>query len=316
MKDNYDWQDKTALDKVAEVKETATREVKRHISANLPYFCLALIAIFDIFNQFVQTGFSALTIGLVFNVAASVAFSVLVFYIFFPMGKKGKRQTLEATTIYDEWSGLCKRIRMEGLLTTFRAYCRNRADREAVAEYEAMIEELENMYVSREDFEQLYRKASKRELKRLNRNGELTDAAYDQIIRLRKPIKKAVYNPLYILTSSGSEQRSALNGKDRHEAMVLAFKPIITIAVGVMLDITTLSQKNVDSWVVAIAAICLSIFKIVLSAVLGYFSGFSVETHAVGIVAAKSAFIGEFYEQKDSAAETAVIVVDAKKKAV
>ena len=154
------------------------------------------------------------------------------------------------------------------------------------------------MYVSREDFESSYKTMSKKDLKRAYRSGEITRQIYLQIKDIQKPMKEAVYNPLYILTTADSSTKNALNGKDRRQSIVLATKPAITVFCGVMMDMIAFSQKEIEGWSVVAISICISVFKIILSAFCGYHAGFAQELHEENIVSAKSAFIGEFLEDE------------------
>lgn len=306
MENKYDWRDagknperpSNAFEAVSTGREILTRTAKTKLSGKLPYICLVLIVFFDVCNQFVQTGISSFSFGLLLNVMTSVSFSVLVFYVFFPVGKNGKAGMDSAKEIYETWKKLCAKIRDSGMLGKFREYCKKRAKNEQKISAESKIEALENMYVSRDDFEKIYKTMSKKDLKRAYRSGEITRQIYLQIKDIQKPLKEAVYNPLYILTTADSSTKNALNGKDRRQSIVLATKPAITVFCGVMMDMIAFSQKEIEGWSVVAISICISVFKIILSAFCGYHAGFAQEAHEENIVSAKSAFIGEFLEDE------------------
>lgn len=306
MSKEYDWRKSVSAPVEDQKPQNAFEAVSRgreylksgsgKITSKMPYICLVLVILFDIVNQFVETGFSNFSWGLLLNVLTSVAFTVLVFYVFFPVGKTGREKSAESVSIYSIWHDTCRRIRENGLLNRFRAYCRKRSTDEVQAAKDAQFEALENLYVSAEEYEAKYRKAKRRALRKYVRRGEISKQAYKQIRKMRKQIKPPVYNPLYILTSADARTRNAFNGKDNREKVVLATKPIIAVSCGVVLDMIAFSQKKVDGWAVVAIAICLSIFKIILASFSGYYAGYSTEIHNEHIVSAKSTFLGEFME--------------------
>lgn len=65
------------------------------------------------------------------------------------------------------------------------------------------------------------------------------------------------------------------------------------------LQVPGILQKPLAGWSVVVISICVSIFKIILSAFCGYHAGFSQEAHEENIISAKSAFLGEFLESEN-----------------
>lgn len=302
----YDWHTSVNVPLTPEKPQNAFEAVSKgresiksgasKISRKLPYVCLFLVILFDVVNQFVDTGFSRFSLGLLLNVATAVAFTVLVFYVFFPVGKAGREKSQENIGVYELWHTLCREIRSAGLLNSFRAYCKNRSADEVQAAKDAQIETLENLYVSRRDYIEKYKKINRRALQRCVKSGELTKPAKKQILAMRRNIKTPIYNPLYILTAADVGTKNAFNGKDKREKIVLATKPAIAVFCGVVLGMISFSQKEIDGWAVVAIAVCQSVFKVILASFSGYYAGYSTEIHNEHIVSAKSTFLGEFME--------------------
>ncbi len=302
MADKYDWNEpQTAsdglLDKTALAVDGAKQKVKNKLRGSMNAVCLITIIALEVLHRFVTYGFNAeFAIDYVFSALITSMTSLLAFYVFFPNGKRAGRAREAYREAVKALSAARRILRLNGGIADFRAWCRARSDKEADAVIETRLEALENLYVTREEYMQ-YRLLSRRQLRKLAKEGKITKEAARQIRVCNRAVKCKPYAPTYFLSDVKEGKESVyLRGKDHYEARALAMRPVFCIGVGVITSIITWTPKQMGSALDVLLSIAISVFQICLASLSGYSSGQTAAAKEELAIRAKAGFIDEFNE--------------------
>lgn len=302
----YDWdapRDANGLlDKTAVAVDGAKQRVKDKLRGSMNAVCLVTIIALEVLHRFVTYGFNAeFAIDYVFSALITSLTSLLAFYVFFPNGKRAGR----AKAAYEEAAEMLKgaraELRTKGWISAFRAWCRAKSDREADAVIETRLEALENLYVTREEYQQ-YRLLSFWKRRKLVKAGTITKEAAKQIRICNKAVKVKPYAPTYFLSDvKEGKENVYLRGKDHYEARALAMRPVFCVGVGVITSLITWSPKQMGSALDVLLSIAISVFQICLASLSGYSSGQTAAAKEELAIRAKAGFIEEFNEEMGKA---------------
>ena len=298
----YDWEEPRkggAVEKAADAVQKATAQAGNAVRGSFYTICLLAIIALEILRRFVSGGINeAFSPALVFSALITSMTTLLTFYIFLPSGKgsgMAKRAYQAALTLMERVTACIN----NGLQTAFRAFCKRRAELEAEEELEAAFETLENLYVTREEFEQKWRLASRFALWRAVRRGEITKEAKRQILRCRKPIAVVPYVPEYFLAGvNAKKQKKMLRNDSAYEVWVLVQKPVALMILAVVQSGFTMAFLGVDSAFDVVLAIVMSVFQICLAAFSGFLAGQKIAEHRTTVNVVKTGFMLEFLESE------------------
>ena len=165
MSNEYDWDTGTEaagglLDRTATMVDGGKRRMRNLLRSSINAVCLVAIVALEVLHRFVVYGFNReFAIDYIFSAAIASLASLLAFYVFFPNGKTAGRMR----TAYREATRLLEKAREEikgnALLVRFRTYCKERTDARVDQVRRTRLDDLENLYVSREAVEQYKRDA-------------------------------------------------------------------------------------------------------------------------------------------------------------
>lgn len=283
-----------------EVKLALTTRASKSIDAIL----LAVVCALEILLAFVSISF-AKTFDWMDAICtfSESAVTIAVFYMFINPGKNGKRGMKEFVDAYTAWRAACKSLRDSLLLVPFRQFCRSCSKEDDLRAREAEIEHLENLYVTREEYEGTdeakgYRSMTKKELKKKRKEGAFTKAAYKQILKCNKPTKTIPYNADLILDGAEkAEEQRGLKTGDHYETVGMILKPITCFAIMVITKILEVSRYTDINVLTVIVSILFTVFSICFSAFMGYRFGWTVMTREQRYMDSRTAFIYRFDEE-------------------
>ena len=296
----------TAVQKVESVKTALTTRASKSLDGIL----LAVVCALEVMLVFVSVSFTR-TFSILDAVYAfsESAVTIVVFYMFIQPGKNGRIGMQSFQNAYNEWKTLCNHLRDNNLLRLFRTHCETCTKEERQKIKDAQIERLENLYVTREEYEGTeeqkgYCQMTKKELKKLRKAKKISKAAYKQILVCQKPVETPPYNPNLILDGSDDKNvRRGLKTGDHYEAIGIALKPLTCFIVTVITKILQITQNDVQDWFTVVVSVFFTIFCICLSAFLGYRFGWNCITREQGYIEARSGFIRQFKENAKSPSE-------------
>lgn len=302
----YDWDaprdENGLLDKTAVAVDGAKQRVKDKLRGSMNAVCLVTIIALEVLHRFVTYGFNAeFAIDYVFSALITSLTSLLAFYVFFPNGKRAGRDRQAYKDASKELEDARQDLRTNKRISAFRAWCRAKSDREADAVIETRLEALENLYVTREEYQQ-YRLLSFWKRRKLVKEGTITKEAAKQIRICNKAVKVKPYSPTYFLSDvKEGKENVYLRGKDHYEARALAMRPVFCVGVGVITSLITWSPKQMGSALDVLLSIAISVFQICLASLSGYSSGQTAAAKEELAIRAKAGFIEEFNEETGKA---------------
>lgn len=274
-------------------------------SKSIDTILLAVVCALEILLAFVSVSF-AKTFDWMDAICtfSESAVTIAVFYMFITPGKNGKRGMKEFQDAYTAWRAACKTLRDSLLLVPFRQFCHSCSKEDNRRAREAEIERLENLYVTREEYEGTdevkgYRSMTKKELKKKRKEGAFTKAAYKQILRCNEPLKTIPYNADLILDGAEKEeQQRGLKTGDHYEMVGMILKPFTCFAIMVITKILEFSRDANQNVLTVIVSILFTVFSICFSAFMGYRFGWTVMTREQRYMDSRTAFIYRFDEER------------------
>ncbi|MBQ8357865.1 MAG: hypothetical protein IJX39_08690 [Clostridia bacterium] len=302
--------EKSAFAKTVERSEAVQNAVVTKAKGHIDIILLTAVCVWEIILNFVVLSFGrALDWRDILFTISETFTTVVVFYIFIPRGKNGRMALPSFSDAVTAWHEVCESLRKQFLLTPFRKYCREYSEREAKRAREAAMEHLENLYVTKEDFEgspatddrpekKGYRSMSKKELKRRVKEGEISKAAYRQILACKESITTKPYNADLILTGSKKEHHDeGLKDNDHYEAAGMISKPIVCVLWAVVSKAADIAQQEITNWLIVAASIVMTVFGICLAAYTGYRFGWKCIDREEDRIKARTSFIYRFLEK-------------------
>ncbi len=299
---SIDLEKKSPMAQTMQAGERVKRSITTRMHNSIEGILLAFIIGFEIVLNFIQfTLAQTLTPADVLLLITECCTTVLVFYLFVAPGKRGRQALQSFRDVYDKWLAACERLRAGNLLTAFRAHCKARTEKEAEELREAQLEHLENLYVTREEFE-VYKHKSKKQLRKLVKNREISKAARKQILVCMEPIYVKPYQVDLILTGADNRSTDAgLKGIDRYEVIYMAVKPVISIAVAFLTSVAGIARKEISDPIEVIASIALTCLRICVAVYSGYKFGWTVIAREEGYIRARTNYIENFEEEHKKA---------------
>ena len=299
---SVDVEKKSPVAQAAHTTERVKQSLATRMHNSIEGILLAFIIGIEIVLNFIQfTIAKDLTPADFLFIVTECCTTVLVFYLFVAPGKRGRQALQSFQDACKEWSAACKRLKDSKLLTAFRAHCKAASEEEAAAIREARLDHLENLYVTREEFEVLKLK-SKKQLRALKRNGEISKAAYKQILICMQPITVKPYQVNLILTGEDEKQNDrGLKGGDHYEAIGAALKPVTSVALALIASVAGIIGRDVSNPVEVIASIALTCLRICVAVYSGYRFGWTVISREEGYIRARTSYIENFEEEQKKA---------------
>ena len=295
-----------AVQTVENIKHTLTTRASKSIDGIL----LAVVCALEVMLVFVSVSFSrSFSFMDAVCTFSESAVTIVVFYMFIQPGKNGRMGLKIFQDAYNEWKTLCKHLRDNNLLRAFRKHCENntKADRNKIRE--AKIERLENLFVTREEYEGTdkqkgYCAMTKREVKKLLKAGKFSKAAYKQILECNEPIETEPYNPDLILDGSGDKNvRKGLKTGDHYEMVGVILKPITCFIITVASKLVQISRNDIQDPLAIAVSVFFTIFSICFAAFLGYRFGWTCIVREQGYIEARSGYIRQFKEEHQKSPE-------------
>lgn len=303
--DRYDWDtpkqtDGSFMDKGAGALQGAKKTAKETLRGSVNVICLISIIALEVLHRFVTCGFNKeFAINYVFSALITSMTSLLAFYVFFPNGKHAGRIRASFEQAATELKAARDALRLNGRIAAFRAWCRDRSEKEVNEIISARLETLENMYVSKADFE-TYRLYSGKKLRELVRTGVITPQAKRQIGVCKRAVRRKPYSPAYFLADvQQGKENVYLRGKDHYEARTLMMRPMFCVGIAVVTSIITWSPNEMGSVLSVLFSLAISIFQICLASVSGYSSGLTAASKEELAMRAKAGFLEEFNEARE-----------------
>lgn len=285
--------------KSVEAAERVEKSLAARARGSIEIILLVFIVFLEITMNFI--GFAlknTLTPSDVIFIVTECLTTVLVFYLFILPGKHGRKALPSFREIQNAWEEACKRLRDNFKLVAFRQYCQDMTASEIEELRRTRMERLENLYVTKEDFEAL-KKKSKKELRALVKRRVISRAAYRQILVCRSEIKVKPYQADLILTGATTQSaKKGLNGSDNYEALRVSLQPVLCIALALIPSIIGIVEKEILSPLTVIASIAVTCLRICVAAYGGYKLGWQVADREEGFIRARTNYI-ETFEEKE-----------------
>lgn len=297
----YDWDEpkdvmQSAADAVGDVKRRVGTTVR-----NWRYVLfLVAIVLLDVLRRFVVLGFDPEHILEAVSSAAVASMATLfAFYVYFPVGKHARQAKQSFKEIALRLKSALKQMRLNKLIDAFRLHCRDLSKQEEKEIKETQRDALKNRYLSDEDIE-TYSKLSKKELKKLVKNGTINEETKKLIVIYQKPVHCKPYAPAYFLAGLKHKREDAyLHGEGGYEARTLAMRPVFCVSVAVLMTaITRGTVQQTETALEILFSIALSICQILLAAFSGYCAGQTAAEHEELAMTAKAVFVEGFLESK------------------
>ena len=307
MDSKYEWkqaeQQSGAVERAADAVQRVKEQTGNALRGSFYAVCLVAIILVEILRRFVTGSINkAFTWETVFAALVASLTTLLTFYMFFPSGKGAgmlKSAFVEAQQLMEK---AVKRINA-GLKTAFRAYCTERSAEEAEEERQAAFETLADLYVTREEFENVWRLASWWRLRVAVWRHEITRAARKQILRCRKPFVVEAYIPDHFTAGVSTKKQKKMLRGDSYETRVLLQKPLMVMLVIVAQSAFTMAIHGAGDALEVLFAIVMSVFQICLAAFSGYIAGQKVAEHMIAVNLVKAGFMMDFLEKEEIALE-------------
>lgn len=303
MSDEYGWRvsdtegEQSRTGRAAQRVRDAARQTGTALRGSLYAVCLTAIILLEILRRFVDGGLNReFSWSIVFGGLVTSLTTLLTFYVFFPAGKGAGAARAAHRDALKLMSDAVEKIN-SGLKTAFRAYCRELGEQEAEERRQAAFDALANCYVTKEEFEQKWKTATRKKLKNAVKKGELTKQAVKCIRVCRGAFAPTSYNPGFFLAGiSADKQRKILRRGNRYETSVLVKKPISVVLVAVAQSAFVIGFHGVENGFEVFMAIVMSVFQICLSAFSGYLAGIGVAEHETEANLLKAGFMMDFLE--------------------
>lgn len=297
----YDWDEpKDVMQSAAD----AVGDVKRRMGATVRNWrnvlFLVAIILLDVLRRFVVLGFDPEHIWeAAFSAAITSMATLFAFYVFFPMGKHARRAQTSFKEIALRLKNALRQMRINKLIDAFRLHCRDLSKQEEQEIKNAQKDALKNRYLSDDDIEN-YSKLSKKELKKLVKNGTINEETKKLIVIYQKPVHCKPYAPAYFLAGLKHKREDAyLHGEGGYEARTLAMRPVLCVGVAVLTSaITQSAAQQTGTALEVLFSIALSICQILLAAFSGYCAGQTAAEHEELAMTAKAVFVEGFLESK------------------
>ncbi len=294
----YDWKERVAA------AETGERRVRRVLGDHIGVVTLAVLLLLQILVPLVSAGVrNPFTPAYLFSTLSSLFSTLLAYYLFVPNGRQeGLERPASAATLA-EWKKESDRVRNAGSMTRFRAYCREWAEREAKARWEAALSRLLDAGIDRETYESTWRVASKKARRRARRRGQLTKEQARCLAKLR-PVPVRPLSPGLILTGGDGERgEAALYGNSPYLRRAMARKPVVCVAsVLVQSFFYPDLRQNADP-VVILCGVAVRVFFVCCAALSGYRTGLRAAACHLDDVRCRTVFLAEFNESADANTE-------------
>ena len=221
----------------------------------------------------------------------TTATSMLCYICFIPFGRADEmKQSTIFQEITKEWETLTAQVR-KGNLQLFQKFCVYQVKQER-AEAKKYI--LTNYtLINYETYSKEYEPLSKKQLRKLYKDGEINKDEYTAIKKCYK-IKVKPINPLIVLQGAKKTTVNDAGRDDSSYALNKAIqRPIIMfIASFIINTITTTFIGNSENvWL----EMMLSIFSIIISSVMGYSTGVNDFKHSEDRIKARVLFISLFF---------------------
>lgn len=289
---------KSPMAQTMQASERVKQSIATRMHNSIEGILLAFIIGIEIVLNFIQfTLAKTLTPADVLLVITECCTTILVFYLFVAPGKRGRQALQSFQDAYAKWVEACESLCTGKLLTAFRAHCKARTEKEAEELREARLERLENLYVTREEFKVLQYK-TKKQLRALVRNKEISKAAYKQVLVCMKPIYVKPYQVDLILTGEDQKQTDrGLKGGDYYEAIGAAVKPLVSVAFALVASVAGIIGRDISNPVQVIASIALTCLRICVAVYSGYKFGWTVIAREEGYIRARTNYINNFEEE-------------------
>lgn len=265
--------DKNMFADVNAGKSKIANTIKRTAKNYLPYILLIVNIAFRIVLRLYDTSVvNPFTTVFVLDAITSVVSTMFCYIVFIPLGEENERLNSPSyKPNCARWGELSKRIRTEGLLDSFRKYCREQLDVER-REIKAVI--ISNCTTfSFEEYTERFSHLSDKELKALYQKGELTKEEYGAIRRCNGKIKVKPINSVLILSGVA---KANYNDAGRVESNFilrwLAKKPLAIVAMSVALNAISATFIGLSGFSVIYEMVIDALF-IIFASFVGYGAG-------------------------------------------
>ena len=281
--------------KVSGVRKKVSATAREYIF----FLCLLSIIALEILRHFVTYGINeAFSWDVVFTAMIDSITALFAFYLFFPNGKNDKMAKDTYQNAVRKMESIITAIKSSGKIYDFRVYCKNLNGKEEEEIRQERIAALENLYVTKEEYETKYRLMNSKELRKAVKSGDISKAAKKQIILCRKPVKTKPYMPGYFLSvQSQSQSDGYLHGGSKYGTVKLATKPVFLAFAVIVRNLFSVRQLQDIDVMVAVVSIIFSIFQICASAFMGYLVGWDTASKNEAVIDCKCNFMEEFFEK-------------------
>ena len=281
-------------------KDKVSGAIKRTIKAYLPYIILALSIAFRIVIRLYDTKIvNPFTAVFWIDTMTSCVTTIFCYIVFIPLGEENEKLSSPSyATNCKLWTELSGKIRLDGLLATFRKYCVAQREEERIDKRNAYI--LNDTALSLEEYEEKYAALSDEELKKLYESGELAKDEYKAIKHANGKISVKPINSVLILSGVA---KATYNDAGRDEPSFiltwLAKRPFMMILMSIMLNGVSAAFVGLSGYSV-IYDMVIDSLCIIVAAVVGYGAGQQAIRHREDKIKTRILFIESFLEHNKS----------------
>lgn len=226
------------------------------------------------------------------NLIISIATSMLCYICFIPFGRNDEmKRSLNFKSISQLWQDLSSTIRL-GHQREFEKFCIDRVEEEKREEKKFII--FNNTMLPFEEYEEKYEKLSKKEIKALHKNGEISDELYSALKKCLKVRVKPIISSIVLQGASKTKVNDAGRYNKSYALSKTLQRPLVMFAISFVLNSITTTFVGGGQGV--ILDIMLSIFSIVIASVCGYTTGASDFKYQEDRIKSRVLFLSLFCE--------------------
>ena len=245
------------------------QKIKTGVQKYLIFIVLLFNISFEVIARFYRFGVQAITPDFFINYFVTTFTSMLCFICFIPLGRNDElRRSLTYKPLIEEWSKLSQKVR-EGFGKLFDNFCKVRVEEERQDSKRFILANY--TMIEFDEYKSKYETKSKKELKQLYTNNELSKEEYKAILKCNR-VKVKPINPLIVLNGAKKiTVNDAGRGNNSYAFFKVLQRPVVILISSFIINTitTTFTGGSHD----VILNVMLSVLRIVIASVCGYRTG-------------------------------------------
>lgn len=269
------------------------QKVKAGVQKYFIFIVLLFNIAFEVVARFYKFGTQALTPDFFVNYFITTFTSMLCFICFVPLAKNDEmRRSITYKPLVEEWNKLSTKVR-EGFGKLFAEFCKTRVEEERQDTKKFIL--ANNTMIGFDEYKEKYETKSKKELKQLYINNELSKEDYKAILKCNR-VKVKPINPLIVLNGAKKiTVNDAGRGSNYYALIKILQRPFVILISSFIINTitTTFIGGNQD----VVLNVMISLLRIVIASVCGYRTGVNDFKYEQDMIGAKVLFLSLFTKE-------------------